>query len=315
MDNPNITMEEYIRLEEEKAHRHGKVYNWETAKYDMTPLPPHEQRHPFLRYQGLEYSDRNIADFEERLERIYDRDTYRVQVLDFEGMPELMRDVLYARMLMEHRDDDGVVVFTREEIESPEFARTSPSYTSIRDPMLRLFHRMMTHSIAGRSQAPKKVTVTDLFYLRGLDVGSVNIPYLLARYLRRFAAGRKSGDLISVGQFIYVELIDTWAWVPAGPARQEGDAGGVSEEALRAPEGGDEDEEMPQTGQREVLYNMACDFSRFTTWIVTSLSRIMDKADVTYTRYFESPVEYQRCNIRQRTDEPSTSVAPQQHDP
>ncbi|GKE40905.1 hypothetical protein Tco_1464310, partial [Tanacetum coccineum] len=33
MDNPNITMEEYIRLEEEKSRRHGKVYNWETAKY------------------------------------------------------------------------------------------------------------------------------------------------------------------------------------------------------------------------------------------------------------------------------------------
>ncbi|GJX91161.1 hypothetical protein Tco_0344487 [Tanacetum coccineum] len=33
MDNPNITMEEYIRLEEEKSHRHGKVYNWETATY------------------------------------------------------------------------------------------------------------------------------------------------------------------------------------------------------------------------------------------------------------------------------------------
>ncbi|GKF33800.1 hypothetical protein Tco_0107000 [Tanacetum coccineum] len=30
MDDPNITMEEYIRLEEEKAHRRGKVYNWET---------------------------------------------------------------------------------------------------------------------------------------------------------------------------------------------------------------------------------------------------------------------------------------------
>nr|GFA10573.1 hypothetical protein [Tanacetum cinerariifolium] len=36
------------------------------------------------------------------------------------------------------------------------------------------------------------------------------------------------------------------AWVPAGPARQEGDAGGVVEEAPVAPEGGDEDEEMPQ---------------------------------------------------------------------
>ncbi|GJW24288.1 hypothetical protein Tco_0038099 [Tanacetum coccineum] len=34
MDDPNINMKEYIKLEEEKAHRRGKVYNWETAKYD-----------------------------------------------------------------------------------------------------------------------------------------------------------------------------------------------------------------------------------------------------------------------------------------
>ncbi|GJW29750.1 hypothetical protein Tco_0046625, partial [Tanacetum coccineum] len=33
MDDPNITMEEYIRLEEEKARRRGKVYDWETAMY------------------------------------------------------------------------------------------------------------------------------------------------------------------------------------------------------------------------------------------------------------------------------------------
>ncbi|GKA84912.1 retrovirus-related pol polyprotein from transposon TNT 1-94 [Tanacetum coccineum] len=33
MDDPNITIEEYIRLEEEKTHRRGKVYNWETATY------------------------------------------------------------------------------------------------------------------------------------------------------------------------------------------------------------------------------------------------------------------------------------------
>ncbi|GJT33905.1 hypothetical protein Tco_0924324 [Tanacetum coccineum] len=33
MDNLNITMEEYIRLEEEKARRRGKVFNWETATY------------------------------------------------------------------------------------------------------------------------------------------------------------------------------------------------------------------------------------------------------------------------------------------
>ncbi|GKB64567.1 hypothetical protein Tco_0920753, partial [Tanacetum coccineum] len=33
MDDPNITMEEYIRLEEEKACRRVKVYNWETTTY------------------------------------------------------------------------------------------------------------------------------------------------------------------------------------------------------------------------------------------------------------------------------------------
>ncbi|GJY31947.1 hypothetical protein Tco_0415442, partial [Tanacetum coccineum] len=48
---------------------------------NMAPLPPHEQRHPFLRYQGHEYIDEDIVDFEER-------------------------------MRMEHRNDAGVVVFT-----------------------------------------------------------------------------------------------------------------------------------------------------------------------------------------------------------
>ncbi|GJY42921.1 hypothetical protein Tco_0431134 [Tanacetum coccineum] len=33
MDDPNITMEEYIGLEEEKAQRHGRTFNWQTATY------------------------------------------------------------------------------------------------------------------------------------------------------------------------------------------------------------------------------------------------------------------------------------------
>ncbi|GKE57510.1 hypothetical protein Tco_1496695 [Tanacetum coccineum] len=40
MDDPNITMEEYIRLEEEKARRLGKVFNWETAKYETLSCEP-----------------------------------------------------------------------------------------------------------------------------------------------------------------------------------------------------------------------------------------------------------------------------------
>ncbi|GJY70742.1 hypothetical protein Tco_0474445 [Tanacetum coccineum] len=33
MDDRSITMEEYIRLEEEKAQRHGRTFNWKTATY------------------------------------------------------------------------------------------------------------------------------------------------------------------------------------------------------------------------------------------------------------------------------------------
>nr|GEY85386.1 hypothetical protein [Tanacetum cinerariifolium] len=142
-------MEEYIKLEEEKDSRNGKVYNWETATYgriwdddevhnlrsvetefpaiifddtftsqaslsreptvsplndneinfrisldesddedytnrminlynlyndlvkfgDMA-LPPRDQRHRYLRFEGLEYTYADIADFKERLERL-----------------------------------------------------------------------------------------------------------------------------------------------------------------------------------------------------------------------------------------------------
>nr|GEX75905.1 hypothetical protein [Tanacetum cinerariifolium] len=33
VDDPNITMEEYIMFEDEKARKRKKVFNWETAKY------------------------------------------------------------------------------------------------------------------------------------------------------------------------------------------------------------------------------------------------------------------------------------------
>ncbi|GJS01551.1 hypothetical protein Tco_0318059 [Tanacetum coccineum] len=146
----------------------------------MAPLPPREQRHPFLRYQGLEYTDADVANFEERLEMIYSREIHSVQVVDFQGMPELMRDGLFARMVMEHRDDAVLVRWSRETIEleavyfglgityrgvdgvpwgistDGDFLGPPPSYTLISDPVLRLCHRMMAHNIARRSQAPKK---------------------------------------------------------------------------------------------------------------------------------------------------------------
>ncbi|GKD48627.1 hypothetical protein Tco_1277603 [Tanacetum coccineum] len=52
------------------------------------------------------------------------------------------------------------------------------------------------------SQAPEKVTTTDLYYLRSMDEGTVNVPYLLAQYLFRHAEGRKQGARKSGGYFV-----------------------------------------------------------------------------------------------------------------
>ncbi|GJW96305.1 hypothetical protein Tco_0178113 [Tanacetum coccineum] len=46
MDDPNITMEEYIRLEEEKAQRRGETFNWQTATFCRTRHCYKEERFP-----------------------------------------------------------------------------------------------------------------------------------------------------------------------------------------------------------------------------------------------------------------------------
>ncbi|GJY11006.1 hypothetical protein Tco_0379191 [Tanacetum coccineum] len=111
MDEQDLTMEEYIELYAEKARRRGQTFNWETATYDMD-LPPRDQRYPFLRFEGLEYTDADIADFKGRRRKIYDRGVHRVLVFDFEGLAEEMAKGLSTRMLMEYTDAQGQSIFT-----------------------------------------------------------------------------------------------------------------------------------------------------------------------------------------------------------
>ncbi|GKC16992.1 hypothetical protein Tco_1013774 [Tanacetum coccineum] len=65
--------------------------------------------------------------------------------------------------------------------------------------------------------------------------------------------------------------------------------------------------------QREVLDSMASNFSRFTTWTVTGLSRMMDQAGFRYTSFSDYHIPYVRRTVH-RTDDASTS-ARQQPDP
>ncbi|GKD99052.1 hypothetical protein Tco_1382949, partial [Tanacetum coccineum] len=47
MNDPDITMEEYIQLETKKALRRGQVYNWETATY----VSPHHVKEVDLQFE------------------------------------------------------------------------------------------------------------------------------------------------------------------------------------------------------------------------------------------------------------------------
>ncbi|GJR23670.1 putative reverse transcriptase domain-containing protein, partial [Tanacetum coccineum] len=67
MDDPNITTEEYIRLEKEKARRRGKVYNWETAKYGKIWYDEdvHDLRSVEIEFPAIVFNDK--LTFEEAL--------------------------------------------------------------------------------------------------------------------------------------------------------------------------------------------------------------------------------------------------------
>ncbi|GKF89588.1 hypothetical protein Tco_0263551 [Tanacetum coccineum] len=157
------------------------------------------------------------------------------------------------------------------------------------------------------------------------------------------------GELVRLQ--ICMEVDDTWAWVAKGPERQPDVTAGaprVTQDAPIVNEGGQADpapvqapppppapaRTMPQrmarieedvhemrgalTKKYEVIDAMAYDFSRFSTWVVTSLARMMDRAGVAYVPYYETHVPYQRRRVRQSTGEASTSAAqqdPHQPDP
>ncbi|GKE81314.1 hypothetical protein Tco_1551314 [Tanacetum coccineum] len=206
-----------------------------------------------------------------------------------------------------------------------DFLGIAPSYTSIRDPMIRLCHRLIACSTVGRSQAPEKVTVTDLFYIKGMDVGSVNIPYLLARtnVIVRDLPKIDMAELVRLQ--IYEDREDTWAWVAPRPERHKVVAAGAPDAAEDAPVVDDCAQAVPAPmldrlkedvhglrgalgEQREVLDSMACDFSRFTTWTVIGLSRMMNQDRVRYTSYSDYHIRYVR-RTQHRTGDASTSTA------
>ncbi|GJT52343.1 hypothetical protein Tco_0978500 [Tanacetum coccineum] len=178
-----------------------------------------------------------LRSYEQRLETIWSRLVNRVHVLDFAGLTPEMRQDLAVRLRMVYTGEQGQFILalglhTEQEMaevgfgaywagsdrlipdngdlrdywlqisSDKDFLGPAPFYVLIRDPVRRLCHRMIAYSTSGRGQAPEKVIGVDLFYLRSMDHGTINVPHLLAQYLFRHAKGRKSGARLSGGHFI-----------------------------------------------------------------------------------------------------------------
>ncbi|GJT67835.1 hypothetical protein Tco_1019315 [Tanacetum coccineum] len=155
-------------------------------------LPLRDQRHQYLRYKGLKYTNADILDFQSRLTRIYRREVHRVQVFDFGGLPDLMAEGLRGRMLMKHRYAQGVSLFT---------SRAWRRLFDIKGPLVHELILEFFSTFRFGEAILDLDTLEALQFQLGMDVGSVNVPYLLARYLRLFAVGRKIRALIYGGQF------------------------------------------------------------------------------------------------------------------
>ncbi|GJY68334.1 hypothetical protein Tco_0471316, partial [Tanacetum coccineum] len=268
------------------------------------------------------YTDADIADFETRLTRIYMREVQGFRVCSLGGFRRRMswREFILALGL-----------HTTKEMQTAGFGLYwTESTRRIPDKGdLSALDRLIARSIVGRSQEPEKVTMMDLFYLRGMDVGSVNVPYLLARYLRLFSLGRKQGEMISVGQFVarlakHFGLLTEERLQGLMVIMYSQDLLGrrvMQDELLRRLLWHQEVMRRMRRCLRLCHHRLGLrvrglpDYRRrFTTWTVTSLAWLIDRVGVPYTRYSESPVEYQR-RTRQRTDSASTSTTPQQPDP
>ncbi|GJU42884.1 hypothetical protein Tco_1195841 [Tanacetum coccineum] len=261
----------------------------------------------------------DVLDFETRLGKIYRRKVHRVQVFDFGGLTDLMAEGLSGRMLMEHRDAQGHGVF---------ISRAWRRLFEIQGLFLggdryRMSWRQFILALGLHIVEEMETAGFGLYWAEsGMDVGPVNVPYLLARYLRLFASGRKQGAML-VMLHICEELDDTWAWVASRLERQSNVAAGAPKAAKDAPavdKGALTNPAHMQLrwsimGLRDDVNRPITDQSRFANWMVSCMTQLMDASGRTYQAFDNTLVgsswfPYQRCT-RRRTGDASTSTAQQ----
>ncbi|GJR19894.1 hypothetical protein Tco_0968421 [Tanacetum coccineum] len=324
MDNPNITMEEYIRLEEEKAHRHGMVYNWETAKVSFDESNDDD-------YTVKGYTKEIEHDFEQRHEMIFERQVNRVHLLDFEGLTPDMRQDLAVRLRMVYTRDDGQEVFVSHawrrlfEIRAPlvhEFLLDF--FSTCRIGSLHTTEEMAKGGFEAYwlgservipdkgdlsgywieisldrdflRSAPSYTYIRDLHGLRGSQ-GPLFISIVLVLAsddgLRGLSVVTRELSLIDMGELIKLticmEVGDNWAWVALEEKRQpvavSAAPGDVEECAQRRLEEEIQGLRQDVRSLQGLMKRPMTDQGRFSTWMVSCMMQLMKASGRTYQAF------------------------------
>ncbi|GJT50786.1 hypothetical protein Tco_0976943 [Tanacetum coccineum] len=299
----------------------------------MAPLPPRDQRHPWLSYQVERYTEDIVHNYEQRLEMIFGRTSDTEMGLD-------VADTL---------------CFSKVEIDAPEkvtgidlFYLWSMDRGTANVPYLLaqyLFRyaegrksgaRLFGGHFIGRLAAHFGLVSDE--GLRGLLVITRELPMIDLHELVRLNICERLGDM--------------WAWVAPGPERKADaavDAPKATGDALVVDKGAPADPEpmqapqpshadlrtIPQrivrlkeevhelrrsiVGLHEDVDRSITNQSRFATWMVSCITQLMDASGRTYqafdsTLVGSSRLPYQGCT-RRRTGDTSTYTAQQDEQP
>nr|GEX41954.1 hypothetical protein [Tanacetum cinerariifolium] len=197
MNDLNITMEEYIRLKEEKPQRQGRTFDWQTARYWKMKYYESkgngfmvlETEYPAIvindtsdaalsREPTISPIENNKIDFNISFDEYDDEDYMRqfILALGLHFEEEIAEPGFGAYWFGSERvipNKGGLKDYWIKLSSDRDFLEPAPSYVHIRDPVRRLCHMMIACSISSRGHGR-----------------------------RRHAEGRKSEDRLSEGHFI-----------------------------------------------------------------------------------------------------------------
>ncbi|GJU03980.1 hypothetical protein Tco_1114318 [Tanacetum coccineum] len=187
--------------------------NLKSEKYndDNMALPPREQRHRFLRYEGLEYLDTEFLISRGILSLVHKRELGRagrrmswrwfILALGLHTEEEMQMaefGVYWARSAKQIPNKGDLRDYWIGISSARDFLGTSPLYTMIQDPILRLCHRLIACSTARRSQAP------ELFSTRKKSVAHIFRGQFVARLAEH--SGLMNADILGRLTVIVPEL-------------------------------------------------------------------------------------------------------------